>query len=291
VTISDFIQNDIRARALTPGGLPEPITLQALSGLYGVSLTPVRIAVNALVSDRVFRKTANGRVELEPSAAGVKFESIDIEGLSSPADIEQRLTNEIIRLGLGGCPVRLREEETAVRLGIGRTVLRQALHRLSGKGLIAHLPRRGWLVRLCDEADLASYLDVRETLELKALDLARPSLVARDLNRMLRGNRADPAGDRIDNEIHGYLVEKSGNRFIREFFERQGAYYTALLDYAAPEARVTLAMARQHRAILRALIAQDWHTARRALANHIRAQLPIVRDLLLSRDPHPEEQR
>jgi hypothetical protein len=39
-------------------------------------------------------------------------------------------------------------------------------------------------------------------------------------------------------------------------------------------------MARQHRKILRTLLAQDWPQARRELARHIRAQRPIVGDLL-----------
>ena len=291
MTISDYIENDLRVRARTPGGLPEPITLQALSGMYGVSLTPVRSAVNALVSDRVFRKATNGRVELDPSSARSHVIPIDLPGMSSPGEVDRRVTTEIIRLGLSGRPVHLREEETADRLGVGRTVLRQSLHRLSGKGLIAHMPRRGWLVRPCDEADLAAYLAVRESLELMALELATPSLEVRELRHMLRGNRSVPDGDRLDNEIHAYLVEKSRNRYIREFFERQGAYYTALFDYAAPESRVTASMARQHRAILRALIARDWPAARLALASHIRAQLPIVRDLLRSRAPHLEGRR
>ena len=46
------------------------------------------------------------------------------------------------------------------------------------------------------------------------------------------------------------------------------------------ETRVVAAMARQHRTILRALIAQDWTRARRELTRHIRAQRPIVRELL-----------
>ena len=53
-----------------------------------------------------------------------------------------------------------------------------------------------------------------------------------------------------------------------------------LFDYAAPEAKVVRAMARQHRTILRALLARDWPAARKGLARHIRAQRPVVRRLL-----------
>jgi DNA-binding GntR family transcriptional regulator len=50
-------------------------------------------------------------------------------------------------------------------------------------------------------------------------------------------------------------------------------------------------MARQHRKILRALLAKDWRAARRELTRHIRAQRSIVRDLLqkVGKDPSAPE--
>ncbi len=143
------------------------------------------------------------------------------------------------------------------------------------------MPRCGWRVRAFSAVDLAAYLEARETLELKALDLARPRLVSEDLERMLSGNlparRHEP---RLDNRLHAYLIEKSENRYLADFFERHGVYYTTLLDHAAPAAKVVDEMARQHRAILRALLDKDWPRARRALRQHIRSQQPIIEKLL-----------
>src|SRR5277367_398275 len=127
---------------------------------------------------------------------------------------------------------------------------------------------------------MAAYLEVREVLERRALSLARQHLVEADLRRMVAGNAPRADGPRIDDSLHGYLVEKSGNAYLREFFDRYGAYYATLLNFAAPETHVVAAMARQHRKILRALLSKDWPRARRELARHIRAQRPIVRDLL-----------
>src|SRR5262249_1448381 len=99
---------------------------------------------------------------------------------------------------------------------------------------------------------------------------------------MLRGNAEAPPSepDRLDNDLHAYLVEKAGNPYIRDFFDRHGRYYTTLFDRAAPEASVVRAMAAQHRDILQALLAADWPAARRALAGHIGAEKPGVRALL-----------
>ncbi len=276
VTITRFIKQDLKARLSAGTGLPDKLTLAALSEHYRVSLTPVRLAVRELIDEQVLRKQPNGRMVVNPDALPVAEEA---PAPPVPAqEVEATLAAEIIRLSLRGEADYLREETTAERFGVGRTVLRQVLNRLAGKGLVEHLPRRGWRVRPFDEGEMVAYLQVRESLELKALDLARPHLDPAELRRMLRGNRR--GSPRLDNDLHHYLVEKAGNRYIRDFFERHGIYYATLFDYAAPETNVVKTMGRQHRAILRALLARDWKRARKALAAHIRAQRPIVRRLL-----------
>jgi len=141
----------------------------------------------------------------------------------------------------------------------------------------------GWLVHPLREKDVRAYLEVREILELKALGLARPRLVRSDLETMLEGNPLPKAGQpaRLDNHVHQYLVDKSQNRYLRDFFRQYIArYYTMLFDYAAPEASVVAEMARQHRQILRALIRRDWPRARKSLSDHIRSQGAVLTRLL-----------
>jgi DNA-binding GntR family transcriptional regulator len=279
-TIADFIKQDLKARLRSGAGLPDKLTLAALSEHYRVSFTPVRLAVRELIQERVLLRQDNGRIEFNALSRNGAEVVAPPAPPAEPHDVENTLIAEIIRHSLRGESTYLREEVTAERLGVGRTVLRQVLNRLAGQGVIEHLPRRGWRVKLFNEAEMNAYLQVRESLELKALDLARPRLVAADLKRMLWGNRAAPSGERLDNDLHRYLIAKADNGYIRDFFERHGRYYTMLFDYAAPEANVVRAMARQHRVILRALLAEDWKTARQALARHIRAQRPIVQRLL-----------
>lgn len=273
-TMTDFIREDLKARLRSGAGLPDKLTLAALSEHYQVSFTPVRQAVYDLIRERVLLKHDNGRMEANPARR---------EGSAAPPArpaeapaVEDALMREIIERSLRGDGEYLREEVTAEQFGIGRTVLRQILNRLAGQGLVEHLPRRGWRVHRFDEAEMSAYLHVRESLELKALDLAKPHLIDADLERMLRGNRRE----RLDNQLHSYLIEKSGNRYIRDFFDRHGIFFTTLFDYAAPEANVVRAMSRQHRVILHSLLAKDWRRARQALAHHIRSQGPIIRLLL-----------
>jgi DNA-binding GntR family transcriptional regulator len=278
-TITDYIREDMKARLRGGGGLPDKLTLAALAEYYQVSFTPVRLALHGLLREQVLLKHDNGRMTVNPDAA--VGEPVPPPP-PRPVGAEAGLIHDLIQRGLRGDGEYLREEATALRLGVGRTVLRQILNRLAGQGLVEHLPRRGWKVRCFEEAEMQAYLQARESLELKALELAKSRLVKADLRRMLRGNKPVPGEHtaRLDNQLHDYIIDKAGNRFIRDFFDSQGIYFTTLFAYAAPETHVVRRMARQHRDILRALIAEDWRAARRALARHIRSQGPIVRKLL-----------
>jgi DNA-binding GntR family transcriptional regulator len=283
-TISDHIKRDLSDRIGVGIGPPADLTLTALSRHYGVSFTPVREALRDLVSEGVLQKDDNGRVRLSTAIARSASSRSAVQP-SEPPDrasaLEAALATEMIGRSLRGEADYVREEATAAQFSVGRTAIRQALARLAGRGLVVHVPRCGWRVRPFDEADLDAYLEVREVLELKALQLARPNLVAADLKRMLARNAPGGRTPRLDNNLHRYLIDKAGNAYIRDFFERHGAYYTTIFDFAAPETHVVAAMARQHRAILRALIDRDWPRARRALAHHIRDQRPIVKKLML----------
>ena len=282
--LSEFIKEDLKNSIAATGSLPARPSLPALAQHYQVSLTPVRAAVRELVSESYLLKGRNGRLAVNPGHPGNGKEVVEPPP-ERPRDWEAVLSEEILRLSLEGCDGYLREEATAEKHGIGRTVVRQAFIRLAGSGLVEHVPRCGWRVRTFRFEDMRAFLEVREVLELKALDLARPRLDAQILREMLRGNPASrkKRPPTLDNRLHQYLVDQAQNRFIEGFFSQPIVqYYQALFDHAAPATSVVARMARQHRDILRALIAQDWPAAREALSEHIRSQQKVVRQLMES---------
>lgn len=264
-TLARFIAADLQAH---PPTTDTPLTLGSLASRYGVSLTPVRQAVVELVATGVLEKTPTGRLRLlstPPSAP------------PAPRRLwEEELKHAILRHSLHGERAFLREEVLAERLGVGRTALRQALHRLAGQGFIEHVPRRGWRARSLTLAEVEDWLRVRERLELLALELAWPKLDPAVLTELRDSN----TGSQLDNRLHAYLLECAASPLLETLFAQHGAYFTALFDLAAPETQMEDAMAAQHRAILEALLERNLDRAALTLAAHIRAQQRIVETLL-----------
>jgi DNA-binding GntR family transcriptional regulator len=283
-TISDHIKQDLIMRINSGKGPPTDLSIPALAKHYRVSFSPVREALRGLIEEGVVIKGENKRLRLPPKLR--PDGTPDVEPPSLPpnhtAELEKRVAADLIARSLRRETGYLREDAVIQTYGVSRTLIRQILSRLVGRGLLEHVPRCGWRVRALDEADLDEYLVVREMMELKALELAAPHMVEADLRRMFAGNAAGGKGKEplLDNSLHRYIIDRSGNSYIRDFFDRHGAYYTTVFDFAVPETKVVEGMARQHRAILKALIDRDWARAGKALVQHIRDQRPTVKELM-----------
>ena len=292
-TITDTITDDLRTILREGRPFSTALSLPSLAKHYDVSITPVRRAVRVLLNEGLLQKSPSGRlfVNTEPSSVRHDIKPSHPQEEVVPCSLMERLTEEILRRSLQNDTEYLREEAVAQQMGVGRTVLRQAFNRLAGEGLLHHIPRCGWRVRVFDESDMVSYLEARESLERTALTLARPHLQTADLKAMLAGNSADTCEylPRLNNDIHAYLIEKSGNPYIQDFFARHGRYWAALFDFAAPETHVLREVASQHRTILTALLQQDWTGAEQALSHHIRAQRRIVGRLMAHRESSSEQ--
>src|SRR5215217_494462 len=221
MSIATFIKQDLIASIRSGQIGSDRLTLDALSKRYRVSATPVRVAVRELIEEKYLRKGDNGRLAIHFDSLASPITATPEE----PTDWNQVIANDLVQLSLEGVPVLLREETTAEKYGISRSSIRQIFHRLAGRGILEHLPRRGWQLRPFRQADLDAYIDMRVTLELKAMELAWPRLVDEDLQVMLAGNRLPAnADDRpiTDNSLHGYLIKKARNPFISDFFDRHG---------------------------------------------------------------------
>jgi len=267
-----FIKNDMKARIGTADDLPAKLTLQGLAEHYNVSLTPVRQAINELIGEQYLSKRGNGRLIINPSQLGTWDASADEVRPEPPKDYFDEIHEDVVLLCLRGEAVFLREEDTAAKYGLSGTAIRRILSRLAGSGIVEHIPRRGWRVRPFHQEQLIAYTKVRKVLEVEAMKEAWPNLVDEDLQAILDCNILpdnDEEEAMIDDGIHEYLIEKSGNEYIRDFLERHMRFFTVIFEWEGSDRQAAIDTVHQHRRLLEALLKRDRREAQKALLDHL----------------------
>jgi len=184
---------------------------------------------------------------------------------------------------------RFTEHETAARLGVSRTPLREALYRLQREGYLRVQFRSGWSVLPFDFERFEQLYDLRIILELAAVQKICDAETAADLTawqevwlvpakaRLLDGKRVSE----LDEAFHQDLVAVTGNREMasvhRDLTER--IRIIRRLDFTKP-GRIA-ATYEEHAQILRLLIQRKGAQAMILLKSHIEASKAEVRKITL----------
>ncbi|MCP4463539.1 MAG: GntR family transcriptional regulator [Planctomycetaceae bacterium] len=271
------IEYDITSH-LSSGNTPCKLTVAALASHYGVSQTPVRTVITKLIEGGKLIKLSNGRLQA-PDAFDFTSDSPWQPASGPTTDPYEAILREIVQKSLLAEETFLREERTATHHKLSRSGVREICHLIAGQGLLEHIPRRGWKIRHFTHADLQAYLDTREVLELKALDLAWERLDDTELQAMYDGNiPAKNAQDFpvIDDRIHSYIIEKSGNFYILDFFNRHAPFFRILFEWEGKNREAAVEAVQQHREILTAIINRDRKQAAKALSHHILCNHPVL---------------
>lgn len=279
MSIASYIKDDLAAQLLSGRELPVELTFDSLAEHYNVSYTPVRTAVAELIDEGLLEKGPNRRLRASASPTALEVSRRTQKQPEPPSDPYEVIASDLVQLSFRGDPVYLREEATADKYDISRSAIRNILHRLAGEGMLDHIPRRGWRLRPFRQDDLRAFIEVREVLELKALDLARRKLDAEVLTRILNANSLPESAEvrpHVDESLHDYLIAAAGNAYIRDFFERQGRYHRLLFQWEDHDRAAAIETIRQHREILTALLMKNWSAARKELSHHILNNHPIL---------------
>ncbi len=188
----------------------------------------------------------------------------------------QQIKRKIIALELA--PLSYIDEQALMEsLQLGRTPIREALHRLAAEGLVFLAPHRGMFVADISITDLQKIFEVRLALERVCVRLAAQRASASQLQQMeavLGELEAAPAGDAralmaIDERFHYLIYEASGNEFLFEILARLHSLSLRLWHLALDRLGDVSAALRQHAAIAAALKTRDEERAERLLAEHI----------------------
>jgi DNA-binding GntR family transcriptional regulator len=181
-------------------------------------------------------------------------------------------------------------QELADRFGVSHTPIREALIALAGIGIIDLVPNRGAVVRRLSTHDVREVCHVRRALECEAarsacgrIDLPALHGLATELKRLMtlkgRSPRFFEQARAVDSRLHDLIAESCGNAFLAKEISRLKILFRAFRDLAwerdqARDDYHRLAEeAREHLAIVEALLAGDRKEASRAMARHIHSGL------------------
>ena len=175
---------------------------------------------------------------------------------------------------------RLTEEHLAEELGVSRTPVREALHKLESEGLIKPLETRGFIVYPDSREDVEELFEIRSILEGYALKIISEKISEEDLERLngfiekaeeaLKRNRINEIfrwNTKFHDTLHGMVAQKKRfHRLIVDMRKYVLRFRENTLQY--PEAGKRTIDG--HRKILLALRLKDPDLCERMMREHIR---------------------
>lgn len=181
----------------------------------------------------------------------------------------------------------LEEEQVSTAIGVSRTPVREAFHRLAAERWLELVPRRGAMVRQVTAQELVEVYEVRRLLEghaVRQLCLSRqgvPALSGALLDAMC-ANGAETIEQHVslDQQFHRSLVATLGNAVLIEMYDslRARQQQVALCAFAADPGRLQTILD-EHRLLLGALSRFDLTEAEAILSVHLQPLAGILSSL------------
>lgn len=181
-------------------------------------------------------------------------------------------------------------------LGVSRTPVREALHRLEAAGLVQSVGRSGWRIVDFTERDVHELFQLRRLLEPAGIDALKESGDQDALANLVHFFDSyehpipqDEYRDYFvqDHSFHQLIVQCTGNRRLVDFYAvmgnhiNRGRYFLTMSMEGRADATLD-----EHRAISTALGAGDFRGARRALIEHLTNGERLMTNQLKAQEDH-----
>jgi DNA-binding GntR family transcriptional regulator len=183
---------------------------------------------------------------------------------------------------------RLQHEELAIRFGVSRTPIREALRQLHALNLVIVEPNRGAMVRVPSRTELAEVYELRAELEGFACELACARAGDDDLDQLdlvqarlaaaigsaaqLGAAELDAAVSRWNTDFHACIHRVAGNQRLTETIERLRVFFprdSVWRALANDQAALMVMNVTEHEAIAAALRGREPARARAAMSAHV----------------------
>ena len=165
------------------------------------------------------------------------------------------------------------------KLNVSPTPIKDALFKLAGEGLVEIIPRRGTYVTEISDKEIKDIMQARIVLETGAIDLLPSKLNDDQLAKLATLYQATRPGDpkmqfkdfmAADQDFHQEIIELSGNRIIRDMYNRMNPHMRLFLYRYAKKGNEKFSFVDQdHEGILTSLQNGDHKRTREILLLHL----------------------
>jgi DNA-binding GntR family transcriptional regulator len=197
---------------------------------------------------------------------------------------------------------RLPEETVAQQIGLSRTPVRGALHRLATEGFVEFRRYVGAIVRVLPADEIDQLFQVRVVMESLAAELAAQNATVTMIDELeslcveMDAVATREVPDlmhiaRLNKQFHFKLLMACGNLHVRRIAENLGDLNVMVRSYALYSRAVLMRSMGHHRELVQALRARNPQWARSVMTAHIEAarsasrgarEVPQVAEPLLS---------
>jgi DNA-binding GntR family transcriptional regulator len=184
---------------------------------------------------------------------------------------------------------RLKEDEWALKVGVSRMAIREALNRLLGEGLLTVGEKGGYFVKPMTVDDVKQIRELREILELGAVRLAYKKITAAEIQQlekicenfsMMAAEGYTSGACEADIKFHETLMKCAHNDKLLQlyttshiplFHEKMGKAMCTIDDHEQTD--------KEHRLIVKALKTKDLKLAEQTLIAHFARGVAAVLDI------------
>ena len=180
---------------------------------------------------------------------------------------------------------RLLEIHLGKKLGVSRTPIREAIHKLELEGLVTTIPRRGAEVSRITEKSMHDVLEVRRALDALCVELACERITKEELTKLemacLEFEEAVAKGDvkmiaTKDVALHDIIVQATGNQRLSNLINNLSEQmYRYRFEYIKDVSRHKK-LVDEHRVIYESIRNKDKKTASEAATRHIDNQMQAI---------------
>ncbi len=199
---------------------------------------------------------------------------------------------------------RLVERDLLAHFDVSRTIIREVLKMLEGKGLVRITPYRGAIVVDLSAEEVEEIFFLRQKLEAIAARLVVENITRIEIQRLKKlskelENHLSKKTDQMiekDNEFHRALFQASGNSHLNEMIDHLGtkAHMVKFNAWSLPN-RIEHSIS-EHRAMIAALERRDAEAFEKLVIEHLlfsknsyMAQLKgIARKGIVKEQPHTD---